>query len=83
MINLQIIDELANKLSEVLPNIDSRLKQDLEKNFVEILQATFKKMDLVNSEELNVQKLVLENLEKKLEILEQRVKDLEEKKPKD
>jgi len=80
MINLQIIDELAHKLSEVLPNIDETLKNDVKQNFSAILQSAFKKMDLVNAEEFNVQKLVLKSLEEKIKVLEDKVKDLEKSK---
>lgn len=77
MINPQIINELADKLSEVLPKANNSLKQDIQKNLFEILKSAFKRMDLVSSEEFEVQKRLLANLEKKLSILEDKVIELE------
>lgn len=52
---------------------------DIEKNFHAILQAAFEKMHLVGREEFEVQRAVLARTREKLEQLEARVIELEER----
>lgn len=74
------LDELAQKLSEAIPENLKETKQELEKNFRGILQSTFSKLDLVTREEFDAQKGVLLRTREKLEKLEKMVNELEEKK---
>lgn len=77
MFDTKTIDEMANKLSGVLPPALHTIKEDLEKTFRAILQSVLGKMDLVTREEFEVQKLVLAKTRTNLEALEKRVEALE------
>ena len=78
-ISPQFFDDLAKKLSSVLPDSLQNLKQDVEKNFKAILTAAFSKMDLVTREEFDAQVQVLERTRAKVEQLSALVSELEKK----
>ncbi len=82
MFDSKVFDEIAKKLSDVLPDSLRNVKADLEKNFRSILQSTFSKMDLVTRDEFDAQVKVLSKTRLKLEELIDKVDDLEEKKKK-
>lgn len=73
------IENLVQKLSESLPPGLQHLHDDLEKNFRAILQSSFARMELVTREEFDVQRAVLARTRQKLETLEQKIRELEEK----
>lgn len=75
----QVIDDLAKKLIEALPDSVKHAKNDLQKTFHSILQSAFAKLDLVTREEFDVQAAVLAKTRNKLDILERAVAELEEK----
>jgi BMFP domain-containing protein YqiC len=77
MFNQQSIDDIAKRLSDVIPSNFSGLKDDLEKNSHAILQGALGKLDLVTREEFEVQKAVLAKTRSKLEALEKRVAEIE------
>ncbi len=77
MINAQFIDELASKLSEVMPEGVSELQKDVDKNIKAVLQNTLTKFNLVTREEFEVQSRVLAHTREKLEKLEKQVAELE------
>jgi BMFP domain-containing protein YqiC len=77
MIDPNILNELARKISSLLPADVAALKQDLEKNIRALLQSTFQKLDLVTREEFDVQTAVLARTREKLEALEKRLQDWE------
>ncbi len=79
MIDGKAIDELAQKISSLVPPGVKELQQDLEKNVQGVLQAAFAKMDLVTREEFDVQTEVLSRTRSKLEQLEKQIAELEEK----
>jgi len=79
MMNMKLIDELARKLTGVLPPGAGVLKEDVEKNMRSVLHAAFSKMDLVTREEFDVQAQVLQRSREKLEALEKQVAELERK----
>ncbi len=79
MIDPKIFDELAHKLAATLPPGFQELQQDLEKNFRAALQAALGKLDLVTREEFEVQSELLSRTRIKLEQLEQRVTELEQR----
>ena len=66
-------NQLVQKLISALPEGAKNLPQDLEKNFQEILQAQFNKMDLVTREEFDAQVKVLHRTRQKLEELEKQL----------
>lgn len=70
MMNLQLIDDLARRLSALLPAGMSEARTDLERNFRAALQAGLQRLDLVTREEFEVQRAVLLRTREKLEALE-------------
>ena len=79
MFDTKSIDDIANRLADAIPPGLSGLKQDMEKNFHAILQSALSKLDLVTREEFEVQKAVLAKTRSKLEDLEKRVTEIEQK----
>jgi BMFP domain-containing protein YqiC len=80
MFDTKSIDDIANRLADSVPPGLSSLKQDMEKNFHAVLQSALGKLDLVTREEFEVQKAVLAKTRSKLEDLEKRVAEIEQKK---
>ena len=76
MLNKEKIQNLSNKIRHVIK--DSPVS-DLEDNINALLKSTFTKMDLVNREEFDVQTEVLKRTRSKLETLEAKIIDLEQK----
>lgn len=81
MINLKSIDELARRLSELVPPGLSEARDDLQKNFRAALQSGLGKLDLVTREEFDVQRAVLLRSREKLETLERLLAELETRLP--
>ncbi len=75
----RIIDDLARKLSDAVPQGLSSLERDVRENFKSILQAGLARLDLVTREEFEVQVAVLSRTREKLEALENQITELEEK----
>jgi BMFP domain-containing protein YqiC len=73
------LEELSRRLSEAVPSGLTGLRADLEKTFRGILQGAFEKMNLVSREEFDVQRAVLARTRAKLEQLEARVAELEQR----
>lgn len=64
------IENLARKLIESIPEGVNSIREDLEKNFREILLSNINRLDLVTREEFEIQKEVLNRTREKLEQLE-------------
>ena len=79
MFDPKTIDDIANRLANVIPPGINALREDMEKNFRAILQSAFGKLDLVTREEFEVQKAVLAKTRQKIETLEIQVAAMEEK----
>ena len=77
MIRLKALDDLAHRLSELLPPGLEDARADLEKNFRAALHSGFSKLDLVTREEFDVQRAVLLRTREKLALLERMLGDLE------
>lgn len=77
MIRLKALDDLAHRLSELLPPGLEDARADLEKNFRAALHSGFGKLDLVTREEFDVQRAVLLRTREKLALLERMLGDLE------
>ena len=77
MIDLKSIDELARRLSALVPPGLKDAGADLEQNMKATLQAGLGKLDLVTREEFDVQRAVLLRTREKLEALQQAVAQLE------
>ena len=82
MIDLDQIDELARRLSALVPpglrgDSAKELRTELQQNFRAVLQAGLGRLDLVTREEFEVQRAVLLRTREKLEQLERSVGELE------
>ncbi|MBB5207834.1 ubiquinone biosynthesis accessory factor UbiK [Chiayiivirga flava] len=77
MINLKAVDDLAQRLSALMPPGMSEAREDIEKNMRAALQAGLAKLDLVTREEFDVQRAVLLRTREKLDLLERILVDLE------
>jgi ubiquinone biosynthesis accessory factor UbiK len=74
----KFIDELSQKICEVLPESLQGIKEDTGEHVKSLLNATFDKMHLVTREEFEVQTKVLARTRQRLEELEVMVKALEQ-----
>ena len=79
MIDLKSIDELARRLSELVPPGLKDARADIEQNMKATLQAGLAKLDLVTREEFEVQRAVLLRTREKIDALERTVQVLEAK----
>lgn len=77
MIDLNHIDELARRLSSLVPPGLRESREELQATFKTALQAGLNKLDLVTREEFEVQRAVLLRTREKLDALEQAVVALE------
>jgi BMFP domain-containing protein YqiC len=77
MIDLNNIDALARRLSDLVPPGLRESREELQATFKNALQAGLAKLDLVTREEFEVQRAVLLRTREKLDALEQAVATLE------
>ncbi len=73
------IENLARKLAESMPESLRSVRDDLETNFRAVLRASLSKLDLVTREEFEVQEAVLRKTREKLDGLEAKLAELENK----
>ena len=78
MIDLAQLDELARRLSSLVPPGLRDSREELQQNFKSVLQAGLGKLDLVTREEFDVQRAVLARTRDKLEALERQLAELAE-----
>ena len=76
MLNTEKINEISNKINDM---IKSSPLADIEKNINALIQGAFTKMELVSREDFDVQAEVLRNTREKLNMLEAKLVELEEK----
>lgn len=77
MFNVTAIDELAKRLSDLVPAGARQAHDELLTNFRDTLRAGLRKFDLVTRDEFDVQRCVLLRTREKVESLESRVTELE------
>ncbi|MFD0739863.1 accessory factor UbiK family protein [Lysobacter koreensis] len=77
MIDLSHIDDLARRLSSLVPPGLREGRDELQQNFKSVLQSGLAKLDLVTREEFDVQRAVLLRTREKLEQLQAAVAELE------
>lgn len=77
MIDLGHIDELARRLSSLVPQGLRDGREELQQNFKSVLQAGLGRLDLVTREEFDVQRDVLLRTREQLDALQRTVADLE------
>ena len=71
------IDELAKRLSSLLPGSVDNVRKDVESNLRSGLESGLRSMNLVTREEFDVQSAVLLRTREKLEGLEKKVAEME------
>lgn len=81
MIDSKSINEIAERLLAALPKGLTQLPQEIEQNFRSVLDSAFNKMDLVTREEFDTQAKVLQRTREKLEQLEKKIQHLEQREP--
>ncbi len=72
-----ILDELAERISKLVPPGVKELGEDFEKNLKQLIQATFSKLELVTRKEFDAQARVLLKTREKLVSLEEKLGQLE------
>jgi ubiquinone biosynthesis accessory factor UbiK len=77
MIDLGHIDELARRLSSLVPPGLREGREELQQNFKSVLQTGLGKLDMVTREEFDVQRAVLLRTREQLEALQGTVAQLE------
>jgi BMFP domain-containing protein YqiC len=77
MIDLSYLDDLARRLSALVPPGVREGREDLQQNFKAVLQSGLARLDLVTREEFEVQRAVLLRTREKLEELQRAVSELE------
>jgi len=75
------LDDLAQRLADVVPPGLAALKNDLEQNFKAVLQSGLARLDLVTRQEFDIQAGVLRRSRERLEELERRMAALEGRPP--
>lgn len=81
MIDFNQLDDLARRLSDLVPPGLRQSREELQSIFKGALQAGLGKLDLVTREEFDVQRAVLLRTREKLDALEQTVAALEARPP--
>jgi BMFP domain-containing protein YqiC len=69
-------NDLQSKINQVIENSPAK---DIEKNVKAMMTQGFAKLDLVTREEFDIQRQMLEKTRNKLELVEQRLAELEAK----
>ena len=70
----KILDELQSKLGQIM---ESSPAKDIERNVRAILTQAVSRLELVTSEEYEVQRLTIVQLQNRVNMLEKRLSDLE------
>ena len=79
MIDPRKLDDLARRIQASLPPGLDEVREDVIRNIRAVVAAGIARMDLVEREEFDVQSAVLARTREKLETLERRVRQLEER----
>ncbi len=77
MIDRNVMDDLAGKISALVPSGMKGIQDDMEKNIRGVVQSALARMELVTREEFDVQSEVLSRTRAKLDVLEKQVAELE------
>ncbi len=77
--NKQFFDDITNKISQAIPPVPGNMRTELEQTIRGILHNAFDKLDLVTREDFEVQAAVLQKTRIKLEQMEQKLAELEQK----
>ena len=77
MIDNQTINQLSDKISELLPPGLQQVKADFDTRLKQLLQQQLASLEMVSREEFDIQARVLERTRVKLEAIEAKLKELE------
>ena len=77
MIDLNHLDDLARRLSALVPPGMREGREELQQSFKAVLQSGLTRLDLVTREEFEVQRAVLLRTREKLDALEKALQELE------
>jgi len=78
MIDHQTINRLSEKINELLPPGLQQVKSDFDTRLKSLLQQQLANYEMVSREEFDIQARVLQRTREKLEIIEARLKELEQ-----
>ena len=78
MIDNQAINRLSEKINELLPPGLQQVKTDFDARLKSLLQQQLANYEMVSREEFDIQARVLQRTREKLEIIEARLKELEQ-----
>jgi len=79
MLDTQSIKRLSDKINQLLPAGLQQIKGDFDARLKVLLQQQLSALELVSREEFDIQARVLQRTRAKLEDLEQKLKQLEQK----
>ena len=71
------LDDLTQRVLNIIPTGVKEMQQDVEKNIRGALKGALTKMDLVSREEFEVQSAVLAKTRAKLDAMEKQIAELE------
>ncbi len=77
MVDPKKLDDIAKKLSDAVPERLKTAKDEMSKQFKQVLQTQLSKLDLVSRDEFDTQTQVLLRTRQKLEELEKKLSELE------
>jgi BMFP domain-containing protein YqiC len=83
MFDNKVLEDLAEKLSKMVPPGLAEVQKEMQKSFHTVLVETLKRMDVVTREEFDIQTEVLLRTREKIEALEKTISKLEKKIKKD
>ena len=78
MIDNQTINQLSDKINELLPPGLQQVKSDFDARLKSLLQQQLANYEMVSREEFDIQARVLQRTREKLELIEFRLKELEQ-----
>ena len=78
MIDNQTINRLSDKINDLLPEGLQQAKSDFDSRLKSLLQQQLSNYEMVSREEFDIQARVLQRTREKLEIIEKRLKELEQ-----
>lgn len=76
MLDANTINDIADKLSGVIPDSVKTLKSDIDNNLRAVLESSLQQMNLVSREEFDIQTALLARTQKKLQQLEKQLEEL-------
>ena len=77
MISNQTINQLSDKINELLPPGLKQAREDFDARLKTLLQQQLASLEMVSREEFELQTRVLERTREKLEVIEARLKGLD------